>query len=444
MKALLKILVLIILTVAATGFFLRDEKALAERIVAWAENSARHVENLLAEKETDTEDVVDNRDTNCDFQQSDWIDYRTDDSYNDVNVASVTSGYTLSSEPGTSDNDVDAERGGTFEGKALSGTAAEHFAWVKKVTQRDSPQSWKILMLYDDLPDYMEAATVDGMTMSSHKPMESFEFLEGNTATEILGSMGTNVHETAHAYFSNNIFLYAQEHHLAMDWDNVNGFLYLSPSESFFISFPQKMLFPSRELVREIPRELRTFRFDTYVAGTTSTQGQGVIGLLDEFHAYYHGSRCGFDLFRAYAESEGSEISGIIEWVGDLQSQMTAFFEFDFFIREYLLKMNESYPEAYRSLRLCDSFTESYHAVHRAYEGLIREYEERIKLEITRLNASGGATAEIREGTLWITTADGTRSRGATVFWEDRATLEPVLKSGRYNVIESDFLKNNH
>jgi len=441
MRALLKILVLIILTAAAAGFFLRDEKALAERIVVWAESSVRHVENLMAEKDSDTEEVFDNRDTGYDFQQPDWSDYRTDDSYSDGNVASVTSGYTLSSEPRALDNNVNAEREDTFKGTALSGTVPEHVDWVKKVTQRDSPHSWQLLMLYDDLPDYMEAATVDGMTMSSHKPMESFEFLEGNTATEILGSMGTNVHETAHGYFGDNIYLYAREHHLAMDWDNVNGYLYLSPSESFFISFPKKMLFPSRELVREIPRELRTFRFDTYVAGTTSTQGQGVIGLLDEFHAYYHGSRCKFDLFPDYAEAEGSEINGLLEWIRDIQSEMTAYYEFDFFIREYLLKMRESCPEAYGSLRKCDSFTEAYRAVHRAYSGLIRDYEKRIMDEIARMNASGGATAEIRDGTLWITSADGTRSRGATVFWEDRATLEPVLKSGRYNQIDPEFLK---
>ena len=297
-------------------------------------------------------------------------------------------------------------------------------------------------MRYDELPNYMEAVTVDGMTMSSHKPMESFTFLKGWSATDILGSMSTNVHETAHGYFGSNIFLHAGEKKLLLDWDNVNGFLFLSPSETFFISFPKKMLFPSRELVRDIPRELRTFRFDTYVVGTTSTQSQGVIGLLDEFHAYYHGSRCGFDLFRSYAEAEGSEISGITEWVGDLQSEMTAFFEFDFFIREYLLKMRESYPEAYRSLRHCDSFTEAYRAVHRAYSGLIRDYEERIMDAITRLNASGGATAEIREGTLWISSDGGRRSRGTPIFYEDRATLEPVLKSGRYDEIEDDFLGN--
>jgi hypothetical protein len=31
-----------------------------------------------------------------------------------------------------------------------------------------------------------------------------------------------------------------------------------------------------------IPRNLRTFRFDTYVDGITSTQSEGVIGLLNE------------------------------------------------------------------------------------------------------------------------------------------------------------------
>ena len=200
------------------------------------------------------------------------------------------------------------------------------------------------------------------------------------------------------------------------------------------------MLFPSREIVKEIPRDLRTFRFDTYVAGTTSTQGQGVIGLLDEFHAYYHGARCSYDLYPAYAEAEGSEANGLLEWIRETQSHMTAYYEFDFFIKEYLLQMLNNYPEEYEALRKCTSFTEAYRGVSGEYSDLIRKYEQRIKDKMTELNAFGEAAAEMKDGTLWISSAGSMRSRGATLFHEDRATLEPVLKSGRYDEIVSDFL----
>ena len=440
MRALLKLLVVLTAVIAAAWFFLKDDRAFGQRMVNWAESTASHIETLLAEQDSEAGETTDTGVPFGDPLQPDWLENRSDEPFNDSDGASVTSGYTVTSEPRASEYGETDGRRDAFEGAALSGTFSEHLTWVKQVTRQYAPLSWELLMLYDDLPRNMEAETVDGMTMSSQKPMDSFMFLDGGSATEILGSMATNVHETAHSYFGNNIFRYAGDKRLALDWDNVNGFLYLSPSEAWFISFPKEMLFPSREIVNEIPRELRTFRFDTYVDGTTSTQGQGVIGLLDEFHAYYHGARCSFDLFRAYAEAEGSEVNGLLEWISETQSHMTAYFEFDFFIKEYLLQMRNNYPEEYEALRQCTSFTQAYRGVRREYSDLVRSYEQRINQKMAELNAAGEAVVEIKEGHLWVSSAGSMRSRGASLFHEDRATLEPVLRSGRYDKIESDFL----
>jgi hypothetical protein len=440
MKAFLKFLVIVIAALAVGSFFLRKEPAAAQRITDWARNSARHIESLLEERDNEAEAASDDRMQNPDTGHSSWLENRSNESAGDGEGASITSGYTLSSEPVGSDNVYETTQSDASMGETMAGTVSEYMSWVKTVTRKYAPLSWELLMRYDGLPGHMEAETVDGMTMSSAKPMDSFMFLEGNSATEILGSMATNVHETAHGYFGNNIFRYAGEKMLLLDWDNVNGFLFLNPEESWFISFPKEKLFPSREIVKEIPRELRTFRFETYVAGTTSTQGQGVIGLLDEYHAYYHGARCSFDLLPAYAEAEGSEVNGLLEWIRGTLSEMTAYYEFDFFIKEYLLRMRAIYPEEYKALRAYTPFREAYKGVSREYSDLIRKYERRVNEKIKELNDSGEFEAEIREGTLWISSVGGTQSRGTSIFQEDRAILEPVLNSGRYDEIESDFL----
>lgn len=440
MKAILKFLLTVAAVLAAALIFLKDGAALGQRMLAWADNTARHIESLLEERSSEAGEPSDDGIAFHDIRQPAWPDNQAEEDSGDSDGASVTSGYIISSSLVASDDREQAGRRDAFEGEAMNGTVSEHMSWVKRVTQQYAPLSWELMMLYDGLPQHMEAETIDGMTMSSHKPMESFMFLKGRSATDILGSMSTNVHETAHGYFGNNIFRYAEENHIALDWDNVNGFLYLSPSESFFISFPKKMLYPSREIVSEIPRELRTYRFETYVAGTTSTQGQGVIGLLDEFQAYYHGSRCCFDLLPAYIEAEGSVVNGLLEWIRGTQSQMTAYYEFDFFIKEYLLRMRTVYPEDYEALRHCSSFVTAYRSVGRAYADLVRSYEKRIDDEMKELNAKGEAVAEIKDGDLWVTSAGSLRSRGATIFHEDRGILEPVLKSGRYDKIEDDFL----
>ncbi len=440
MKAILKFLLTVAVVLAAALIFLKDGAALGQRMLAWADNTVRHIESLLEERSSEAGEPSDDGIPFNDIRQPAWPDNQAEEDSGDG--ASVTSGYIISSSLVVSEDRESAGRRDAFEAEAMNGTVSEYMSWVKSVTQQYAQLSWELMMLYDGLPQHLEAETVDGLTMSSHKPMESFMFLEGRSATDILGSMSTNVHETAHGYFGNNIFRYAEEKKMALDWDNVNGFLYLSPSESFFISFPKKMLFPSREIVSEIPRELRTYRFETYVAGTTSTQGQGVIGLLDELHAYYHGARCSFDLYPAYADAEGSEVNGLLEWIRDTQSHMTAYYEFDYFIKEYLLRMRGVYPENYEALRHCSSFVAAYRSVSRAYSDLVRSYEKRIDDEMKELNAKGEATAEIKDGNLWVTSAGSLRSRGTSIFHEDRATLEPVLMSGRYDKIEDDFLGN--
>ena len=312
-------------------------------------------------------------------------------------------------------------------------------SWIKTVTEKYSPDSWQMLMLYDRLPASSAGASRDGGTISSDKSADAFHYLEGGTRIELLASMATNVHEISHAYFSQNVFQHARENGLKLDWDLVQGFLYLSPGESFFLSFPKQSLFPSNELVSFIPISLRTFRFDTYVAGNTSTQGQGVIGLLDELHAYYLGSKFHVDVSEAYKESAGSDAEGLFAWVSATQSEMTAFYEFDFFIREYLLLMKRNHSSDYAKLKEYEPFTDAYKAVCSSFEGLTGKYTGMVQTELEKLNASGEGKAWIKDGHFWVRNADGSSS-GTPLFSEDREKLLPVLQSERYNDIKADFL----
>ena len=157
------------------------------------------------------------------------------------------------------------------------------------MTEKLSPDSWYLLMQYDKLPSEVATKSVSGSSLSTRKSASTFEYLSGRSKTELLQSMGTNVHEIAHGYFRQNTYKYAKENGILMNWDNSESFFLVSPTLSYFISFPNKSLFPSRELIKVIPENLRTFRFDTYIDGTSSTQSEGVIGLLNEMHAYYLG-----------------------------------------------------------------------------------------------------------------------------------------------------------
>ena len=310
---------------------------------------------------------------------------------------------------------------------------------MKEVTREYSPDSWDLLMRYESLPERLEADAVDGKIAQTEKTAGTFYYLEGRTRSELLLSMATNIHEIAHAYSGLNIFRYASEKGLKLDIHNAEEFFYYSPSRSFYVSFPMKSLFPSGELKAIIPRTLRTFRFDTYINGTTSTQSEGVIGLLNELHSYYLESKFCYEVLEPYKTAEGSDASGLFEWVHNSQSKMSAFFEFDYFIREYLLYMKRKYPVQYKVLSNYRPFTEAYEAILTSYRELTENYLQKIKGEISKLNSSGKVVASLDSNELWVREGNSNTSVGTSIFSDDREKLLPVLQSNRYREIVDDF-----
>jgi hypothetical protein len=294
-------------------------------------------------------------------------------------------------------------------------------------------------MQYESLPERTEAESADGRIAVTEKSVDTFYYLEGRTRSELLSSMSTNVHEIAHAYCGQNIFRHARENSLKLDMHKAEEFFYYSPGKSFFISFPLKSLFPSKELKAVIPRNLRTFRFDTYIDGITSTQSEGVIGLLNELHSYFLESKFCLEMLEPYKIAEGSDVSGFFEWVHNSQSKMSAFFEFDFFIKEYLLYMKREYPVQYKQLSNYRPFTEAYAAIRTSYKELTEKYLQKIRIEMAGLNSSGKAEVSLEGYDLWIKEGNSDTSTGTPVFSEDYEILIPVLESNRYKEIASDF-----
>ncbi len=313
------------------------------------------------------------------------------------------------------------------------------FEWVKKATRIYSPGSWYMLMQYDELPQVSEATLACGGTRSMRKPAGTYHYLKGNTRKELLSRMSTNVHEIAHGYYSYNVFRHQRENSIIPDWDDVSGYIYITPGESYYVSFPREQLFPSRELAGRIPRSLRTFRFDTYITGTNSTQSEGVFGLLNELHAYYLGSKHHLDMLEAFKLAEDSDEKGVLEWIRHGYSKMAALYEFDYFISEYLLLMKSKDPDNYARLLEYRAFGDAYSAVRVTYEKLVSEYYRTIAAEMDRINNGSTHSAAIKDGYFWITEARSGRGTGAEIISEDKFKLLPVLKSDRYREVERDF-----
>jgi len=309
--------------------------------------------------------------------------------------------------------------------------------WIMEATRKHSPDSWVLLQDYEGLPHKVSAKSGKDYVMNSQKTVDTYHYVHYDSKLSCLKSMSTNVHEIGHASYSLKPYMYANQQDRSLEWENVRGYIYLSPGEGYLVSFPKKMLFPSRELAGRIPYSLRSFRFDTYINGNTSTQNEGIFGLLDEFHAYYLGSRFSYDMYEVYNKLYSQPGKGLFQWITSITSNMAAFYEFHFFMQEYLLYMKEAYPGKFEQLMRYTPFRKAYRAVYHHYHQLVGDYKQLIVSEMERLNKQGEAKAYIKDGEFWIQPAGSLRRRGVRIFNADVEKLEPVLESSRYKPLQS-------
>lgn len=449
MKTLLKLIILVGVAIIAWHFIEKNDAGAKTKLLAFADRIQQKFNQLVAEATTEEGENAGDTKTSLQAapnQPTEDPDYIASDiqaqkqklatqivseqsqSAGVANIAANSSSSNLKQVGPPSRLQLDNK-----------GTKAENMEWIKALTQEYSPASWYLLMQYDHLPPQLEAPGVDGKTLSSPKPAATFSYLEGTSKLELLQSMATDVHEISHGYLSFNKYRYAKEKGISLNWDNAEGYFFLTPSISYFVSIPHKLLFPSKELVSEIPENLRTYRFNTYIDGETSTQADGVIGLLNEFHAYYLGSKFSYEMLKAYQQVEGSDAEGLKTWISNTQSSMTAYYEFNFFIMEYLLHMKKTRPTDYDLLKSNQPFVEAYAATHSLFKSLTISYQQKIESEKMRINGTGEAEVTIDNNTVWVREAGSSTSNGATIFSDDRAKLMNVLTSNRYADIVTDF-----
>lgn len=291
--------------------------------------------------------------------------------------------------------------------------------WILDQMQSHSPSSLNLLKAYDKLPSRLEIDR-GGTVISSSKTTDALYFLDASDYESALISMSTNVHEIGHAY--GGLLHYAELMSCnctkTIEFEDIQQGFYHAPGEEYWIEIEEEYIFPSNELSETISYDLQTFRYDTYIEGTSSTQADGVIGLLDELNAYYLGSKYQYDMLPVYKEVFGSDY--LDRWVMHSASEMTAFFEFDFFIKEYLLYAKNYAPTTYNYLKNSPDFRRAYQTTHTKYRQLTNAYVAKIELEknVAELNYD-------------------------SPFWEDDyPRLKKRLDSGVYRSIEVDFLTN--
>ena len=313
------------------------------------------------------------------------------------------------------------------------------FSWVKDATRTVSPYSWHLLMQYEALPPVCQRVLACGRVMEMAKPAETFHYLSGDNVFDVICRMSSNIHEISHSYSRLNMFRYAWENEITLEMKDEGRLIYLSPAESYLVTFPREYLFPSARLEKTIPEDRRTLRYNTYISGNTSTQVHGVLALLDELNAYFLGSRFRYEMLEAYKIAGDTPAEGFFEWVADAQGTMGAFFEMDYFILEYLLFMKSNFPRYYDVLRSNKSFAGAWWSIRTSYSNLVAGYFQTIKYENKVINDSGEYTMGIENDRLRMSRTGSGSTSSRLIISNAMDILLPVLKSDRFREIEEDF-----
>jgi hypothetical protein len=307
--------------------------------------------------------------------------------------------------------------------------------WIKQQLAVRAPAEHELLQVYSSLPEELHVDTKNG-SIESRKSSDTYKYLESDKPENLLLEMAINVHEINHALTHAMPFVRYSESQQVLESSGINMYYYLLPDKKEFLINSAIHFFPAKELVQEIPDHLRTYRYQTYIGGTSSTQQDGVLALLDEFNSYLHTFSTLYLLKEAYLESRVDKVAAYVDWNASLNSYRSSFYEFNYFILEYMLLAREKFPEVYQAVRR-EKIMLIYEAIRNNFEMLILEQGKELKSGCKEFCKQAGTTSYIEGNTCYLNLKKG--AMGFSLKDEAIDKLAPVLKSARYDLIRYEL-----
>lgn len=305
------------------------------------------------------------------------------------------------------------------------------------IMQQYAPEEYEILKRYKSLPNNLVRKTKNGGTMTSTAGDDVLMFIDFESEAAMLGSMSTNTHELNHMLTSGWFWEWARVNNVATG-TNLTYYFYIKPGTEFPVDTDLKF-FPSAVLTKVIPQKQITYRFETYINGTSSTQAHGLLGLLGEYNSYFHGLKTSMQLRPAFLNA-GKEkpAKNYTNWLMDAGGSSEAYYEFRFFIFEYLLYARTHYPDLYKSLKTEGWFAAVFNAISEEYYSYLKSWQYEVTEGYMRFAEKNKIESLSTPGVRILFGGAGSFS-GLVVRTEDYYKLFDVLHSTRYDVLFSEL-----
>ena len=250
-------------------------------------------------------------------------------------------------------------------------------------------------------------------------------YSDGNSAENWLRDFSTVVHERYHGWE----FRYG----LKLFGDGYKVFL-LDPE----IIIPVERLeqYNTSVLHQEVDQEIRDsiFRYKPYIYdGPNSKMGSqvhGMYGLMEEWNAYYLGSKAMIDLENYFLTRDKGldDLSQFSAYIGDyisaVASEINAHYEFKLFMAWYLTKARKDYPDQYQAMMGQTSLRVAFTLIDDAFDELVAVWMEKINRVCIQYSRAGQVAAVTETG---IEFSQGPISVFFGMFWGEMEYLKQTF-----------------
>ncbi len=246
---------------------------------------------------------------------------------------------------------------------------------ILRVLQQYSPTGYEIVHASETFPS---SYTLGGFTINMPSTGDFMMYYDGNVGS----SINTIVHEMCHHYSSMQTYVMMEERG-NYDW-NKHYICYYTGGSTILVMFGD--VFPAKEINAIAPPAIKTDRYETYVypsEAQMSTQIEGVLGLLDEFNAYYQGTKSAFELYDYYLNETQGTPANWLEYFQEVFGTFYAYAEFKLFILNYMIYAKSKHTAVYNALMSNNDFKKAFVTVDENWQELIAAIFQR-KAELIR------------------------------------------------------------
>ena len=218
-----------------------------------------------------------------------------------------------------------------------------------------------------------------------------------------------------------------------------NNYYFFTPAGNEILVRTNLRFFPTGRIIPLIPQDKRSFRYDTYVEGNTSTQTDGLLGLLDEFNSYAHSLATAYALKSSFMEIPGMELRHYITWRQEMHSYVQSYYEFKYFILHYLLFAKTNERTLYSEIKNSPDLMLAISTINSDFLKVVDQFNQEDQITGPAYWRKKGYSV-LKDP---VTGYENYKLGGSTIGYgckmDDRDKLLPEINSSKFNEIKAEF-----